>query len=155
MAAANLVVGDLHTGHRTAIELAVRIDGVSTANEQIVGDQNVGHGADVIVDHHRGGLGVVVDHGIVAHDGVGLTAIDLNPVVVRGAGGLEVVDIIALNDRATPRTDIDAVFDIVDIVAQEGADASDATGAFIVLSGAVDLTILDCDTGIAVLDLNR
>jgi hypothetical protein len=97
---------------------------------------------------------VVVDDGVVPHYRICLATVDLNAVIVGRARRLEIVDIIALDQGAGALSDIEAVFDVVDVVAQEAASAGYAAAALIVGANSVDLAVLYNDARTSRLDLD-
>ncbi len=132
--------------------MGVVINSVAPAVEKIVVDADVGGRAPVVVDHDRGRLVVRIDDRVVADGYIRNAAIDLNAIIMRRAGREQIVNIVVLNRRRAG--DVDAVLDIVDIVANERPLTIDPARTVVAAADTVDLAILDNRSRYALRDLD-
>ena len=141
--AANTVAGDRDRAviDGATVEPPVKIDSITAADEAIVPDFDIGEAAEIVVQHDCRGLAVGVGNHVARNIDV-LSAIYLYAVEMGiGAAAKRMDDIVADDGRPD---DVDAVFGVMDIVAQETAKAVDRIYR---RAGTVNFAILQYESG--------
>lgn len=144
------IVGERHIGDGIAVELTVGVDGVAAAAEIIVVNRDVVNGSEIVVDHDRICLILLVDDRVVLNIQRKIrraAAVVLNAVVVRAGARVKIVKITVFNqdssvangDRTADVMDVDAVDGDLRIILDK-----DAVGSFLPGSSRpIDLAIFD------------
>src|SRR5215831_447274 len=137
---AEVVAGDTHAGG-VPVASAAAVDGVVPPVEQVAGDRDVGDAAEVGGEVHAAGLVVRVEDRVVPDDVVA-PAVLLHPVVVRGRGERQVMDVGVLQDVVVVH--LDAVLAPGDVQpVHDGAVARGLDRTIAAASPAGDRRVLD------------
>jgi hypothetical protein len=135
-----MVVGERDAGDCLAVELPIGIDGVAASHEAVVGNPDIGDRSKIVVDHDRRRLAPRIDNRVVGDNDIGDAAVDLDAIVVRRAGGFQVMDVVILNDGIVA-IQRDAVLDMMDVVWEKCSSSPDAIRTLIARPYSINLTV--------------